>query len=82
MEVLTKHLPAATSKAGELNHIDWKRIQRVCFVAGASAAITLLSSAAGMTYKYKGVNYTPIVMLAINAALETLRAYKAGATSK
>lgn len=66
-------LPGASSTPGTLNTLDWQKILRALLVQLISAFVVLAPKLAGMTYIYKGTDYTPAVLIVINGATEAGR---------
>ena len=56
-------LPGASSTPGTLNTLDWQKILRALLVQLISAFVVLAPKLAGMTYIYKGTDYTPAVLI-------------------
>lgn len=74
-------LPNDTSKQFSLNKTDWKKIGRMALVQILALIAAYLPTLAGMTYIYKGVNYTPVVLIVLSSAGEAIRKYTTGSTA-
>ena len=70
-------LPASNSPQFSLNALDWKKIARFMAVQAVGAGLTLVPVALGYKYVYKGADYTPIVLMAVNGLAEAGRRFVA-----
>lgn len=70
-------LPASNSTGGSLNKLDWQKIGRMMLVQLSGLVLTFVPNMLGMKYVYKGTDYTPIVLIVVNGAAETLRRFAA-----
>ncbi len=70
-------LPASNSTGGSLNKLDWEKIGRMMLVQLAGLVLTFVPTMLGMKYVYNGTDYTPIVLVLVNGAAETLRRFAA-----
>jgi hypothetical protein len=71
-------LPASTSPQFSLNKLDWQKIGRMALVQVAGLLASLLPMAAGFSYKFGGVDYTPFVVMIVNLLAEGLRRWSTG----
>jgi hypothetical protein len=67
-------LPASTSTQFHLNTLDWVKILRFLIVQLAGLFVTLgVPNLLRFTYVWKGTDYTPYVLILVNAAAEAAR---------
>ena len=72
-------LPGASSEQFSVNALDFKKTGRAALVQLIGLFVTLgAPRLLGMTYTYKGVDYTPYVLIAVNAAAEIGRRFLSG----
>jgi hypothetical protein len=73
-------LPASTSTQFHLNALDWVKILRFFVVQLAGLFVTLgVPNLLRFTYVWKGTDYTPYVLVFVNAAAEAARRFMAQA---
>lgn len=72
-------LPASTSPRFTLDKTDVLKVVRFLMMQGAGLLISEAPKLMGMTYVYKGVDYTPDVLIVVSAAAELARRFLAGA---
>ena len=71
-------LPASNTPQFSLNGVDAKKIFRFLLVQAIGGALTFVPVLAGISYVYKGQDYTLIVMAVVNTLAEAGRRFLAG----
>jgi len=71
-------LPGDTSKQFHLNQIDWLKILRIFLIQVGGIFLTEVPKLVGMNYVWKGVDYTPYVILIVNCLAEMVRRWLTG----
>lgn len=71
-------LPASDSPQFSLNKLDWQKLGRMALVQAAGFVATALPMLAGFTYKFKGVDFTPVVVIFVGWLGEALRRFVSG----
>lgn len=69
---------ASNSPQFSLNGLDWMKVLRFVLVQVIGLLLTFAPTLAGMAYKWRGVDYTPIVVMVVNGAAEAARRFLAG----
>ncbi len=68
-------LPASNSPQFSMNALDWAKIRRMVLVQIAGLLVGFVPMLTGFRYVYKGVDYTPVVVMTINTFAEALRRF-------